>query len=106
MVDLYGERGYIFANVVPQLSPNIEDKTVGVSFQVNEDDPVKVREIHITGNDKTRDKVIRREIRVNEQELINTRLLRRSFQRLNNLNFLRILKSCRSRSSRDGLIWK
>lgn len=87
MVDLYGERGYIFANVVPQLSPNIEDKTVDVSFQVTEDDPVKVREIHITGNDKTRDKVIRREIRVNEQELINTRLLRRSFQRLNNLNF-------------------
>lgn len=87
MVDLYGERGYLFANVVPQLSPNIEDKTVDISFQVTEDDPVKVREIHITGNDKTRDKVIRREIRLNEQELVNTKLLRRSFQRLNNLNF-------------------
>ncbi len=87
MVDLYGERGYIFANVVPQLSPHLEDKTVDVTFQVSEDDPVKVREIHITGNDKTRDKVIRREVRVNEQELVNTRLLRRSFQRLNNLNF-------------------
>jgi outer membrane protein insertion porin family len=87
MVDLYGERGYIFANVVPQLSPNLENKTVDVTFHVTEDDPVKVREIHITGNDKTRDKVIRREIRVNEQELVNTKLLRRSFQRLNNLNF-------------------
>jgi len=87
MVDLYGERGYIFANVVPQLSPHLEDKTVDVTFQVTEDDPVKVREIRITGNDKTRDKVIRREIRVNEQELVNTKLLRRSFQRLNNLNF-------------------
>lgn len=87
MVDLYGERGYIFANVVPQLSPNIEDKTVDVTFQVTEDDAVRVREINITGNDKTRDKVIRREIRVNEQEVVNTRLLRRSFQRLNNLNF-------------------
>lgn len=87
MVDLYGERGYIFANVVPQLSPHLEDKTVDVTFHVTEDDPVKVREIHITGNDKTRDKVIRREIRVNEQELVNTKLLRRSFQRLNNLNF-------------------
>lgn len=87
MVDLYGERGYIFANVVPQLSPHLEEKTVDVAFQVTEDDPVKVREIHITGNDKTRDKVIRREIRVNEQELVNTKLLRRSFQRLNNLNF-------------------
>ena len=87
MVDLYGERGYIFANVVPQLSPHIEDKTVDVAFQVTEDNQVKVREIHITGNEKTRDKVIRREIRVNEQEVVNTKLLRRSFQRLNNLNF-------------------
>jgi len=87
MVDLYGERGYIFANVVPQLSPHIEDKTVDVNFQVTEDNQVKVREVNITGNDKTRDKVIRREIRVNEQEVVNTKLLRRSFQRLNNLNF-------------------
>ncbi|MBI3802831.1 MAG: outer membrane protein assembly factor BamA [Nitrospirae bacterium] len=87
MVDLYGERGYIFANVVPQLNPHLEDKTVDITFQVAEDDPVKVREIRITGNDKTRDKVIRREVRVNEGELINTKLLRRSFQRLNNLNF-------------------
>jgi outer membrane protein insertion porin family len=87
MVDLYGEQGYLFANVVPQLSPNGEAKTVNIKFQVTEEDPFKVREIRITGNDKTRDKVIRREIRVNEQEVVNTKLLRRSFQRLQNLNF-------------------
>ncbi|MFY9270212.1 MAG: outer membrane protein assembly factor BamA [Candidatus Manganitrophaceae bacterium] len=87
MVDLYGERGYIFANVVPQLNPRFEERVVDVAFQVSEDAEIKVREIHIAGNDKTRDKVIRREIRVNEQEVVNTKLLRRSFQRLNNLNF-------------------
>lgn len=87
MVDLYGEDGYIFANVVPQLAPDLENKTVDVTFQITEENQVRVREINISGNDKTRDKVIRREIRVNEQEVINTRLLRRSFQRLQNLNF-------------------
>ncbi len=87
ITDHYGEQGYIYANVVPDLRPNPENLTVDVTFHVIEGEPVKVREIHISGNNKTRDKVIRREIRVNEQELVNTKALRRSFQRINNLNY-------------------
>ncbi len=87
IVDLYGEQGYLFSNVVPQLNPELASKTVDITFQVTEEDQFKVREIQITGNNKTRDKVIRREIRLNEQEVVDTKLLRRSFQRLQNLNF-------------------
>jgi len=87
MTDHYGEKGYIYANIVPDLAPSEADLRVDVFFRVVEGEPVKVREIHISGNNKTRDKVIRREVRVNEQEKINTKALRRSFQRLNNLNY-------------------
>ena len=87
MTNLYGERGYLFANVIPQISPHPGEKEVDILFQVSEQESVKVRQIHITGNDKTRDKVIRREIRLNEGEQVDTKLLRRSFQRINNLNF-------------------
>jgi len=87
MVDLFGEEGYIYANVVPQLNARQDENIVDIVFRVSEGDRAKVREIHISGNTKTRDKVIRREIRVNEQEMVNTKLLRRSFQRLQNLNF-------------------
>jgi len=87
MVDHYGERGYIYANINPNIQPGAAARTVDVVFQIVEGEPVTVREIHISGNDKTRDKVIRREIRVNEQETINTKGLRRSFQRLYNLNY-------------------
>ncbi len=83
----YGEKGYIYTNVVPDLRPNPGNRTVDLSLHIIEGEPVKVREIYISGNNKTRDKVIRREIRINEQELVNTKALRRSFQRLNNLNF-------------------
>lgn len=48
---------------------------------------MRIRQINIYGNDKTRDNVIRREIRVDEQDVIDTASLKRSFQRLNNLNF-------------------
>lgn len=87
MTDAYGQRGYIFARVVPNLDPDTEAQTVDLTFVVQEGGPVHVRHVTILGNDKTRDKVIRREIRVNEEEVINTQALRRSFQRLNNLNF-------------------
>ncbi|HIE64883.1 MAG: outer membrane protein assembly factor BamA [Nitrospira sp.] len=87
IVDLFGEKGYIYANVVPQLNARQGEDIVDIVFRVSEGDRAKVREIHISGNTKTRDKVIRREIRVNEQEMVNTKLLRRSFQRLQNLNF-------------------
>lgn len=87
MVDLYGEKGYIYANVAPRLNARQGENVVDIAFRVTEGDRAKVREIHISGNNKTRDKVIRREVRVNEQEMVNTKLLRRSFQRLQNLNF-------------------
>jgi len=48
---------------------------------------MRIRQININGNEKTKDNVIRREIRVDEQDVIDTPALKRSFQRLNNLNF-------------------
>jgi outer membrane protein insertion porin family len=48
---------------------------------------MRIRQINIHGNDKTKDNVIRRELRVDEQDVIDTPSLKRSFQRLNNLNF-------------------
>ncbi|MBI5745641.1 MAG: outer membrane protein assembly factor BamA [Nitrospirae bacterium] len=87
ITDMYGEKGYVFAQAVPQMSSNRETRSVDITFDINEGDQVRVREINIYGNDKTRDKVIRREIKVTEQDIVNTRDLKRSFQKLNNLNF-------------------
>ncbi len=87
VTDEYGTKGYLFTQVFPRLNPDPSSRTVDVVLEVREQGPVVVRRVNILGNDKTRDKVIRREIRVDEQEVIDTQSLRRSFQRLNNLNF-------------------
>jgi len=87
ITDLYGEKGYIYANVVPQFSPNAETRAVNLLLEVNEENQIRVRQINIFGNEKTRDKVIRRELKVDEQEVMDTVALRRSFERLRNLNF-------------------
>ncbi len=87
VTDLYGSKGYSFAEVVPNVNPNNEERTVGITFNIKEGEMMRIRQINIYGNDKTRDNVIRREIRVDEQDVIDTASLKRSFQRLNNLNF-------------------
>ncbi|WP_413934416.1 outer membrane protein assembly factor BamA [Nitrospira sp. BLG_1] len=87
LTDLYGSKGYSFAEVVPSVNPNNEERTVAIIFSLKEGEMMRIRQININGNDKTRDNVIRREIRVDEQDVIDTASLKRSFQRLNNLNF-------------------
>lgn len=87
VTDMYGSKGYSFAEVIPSVNPNNEERTVTIIFNIKEGEMMRIRQINIYGNDKTRDNVIRREIRVDEQDVIDTASLKRSFQRLNNLNF-------------------
>ena len=85
--DLYGDRGYAFAEVSPNVNPNMTDRTAAIILTISEGELMRIRQININGNEKTKDNVIRREMRVDEQDVINTPALKRSFQRLNNLNF-------------------
>ena len=87
ITDLYGAKGYAFADVVPNVTPDNNARTATIILNVKEGEMMRIREIHVTGNDKTRDNVVRRELRLDEQDVIDTLALKRSFQRLNNLNF-------------------
>ena len=92
IIEKYGEKGYAFANVIPAIDPNKNTKLVDITLNITEKDKVKINRINIFGNDVTKDKVIRREIRVTEQEIINTKELKRSYQKLNNLNFFETIE--------------
>ena len=85
--ELYGSKGYAFADVSPSVTPDAVTKTAKILFHIKEGDLIRIRQIRITGNDKTRDNVIRRELRINEQEVTDTVSMKRSYQRLTNLNF-------------------
>ncbi|OGB86484.1 outer membrane protein assembly factor BamA [candidate division TM6 bacterium RIFCSPHIGHO2_12_FULL_38_8] len=67
---LCGEYGYIFADIDPHLEVHDEDKTVTISFNLDLKDQVYLNRLTIRGNKKTRDKVIRRQILLDEGELI------------------------------------
>lgn len=67
----YGDRGYAFANIDPKIIPDKQSLTVDVSFIIEKGKEIYVRRIDISGNTRTRDKVIRREIPIEEQSLYN-----------------------------------
>jgi len=86
MQDLYGTRGYIEfsagANTVPGTG-----KTIDVSFNMDEGVQSYVEHINISGNTRTRDKVIRREFPLTPGEVFNTVRVDAGKQRLMNLNY-------------------
>ena len=87
ITELYSNNGYALASVVPDLQPDEQNATVKVSLGISEGDKYKMGRIEISGNTKTRDKVIRREVRVDEGETFNSSKLKRSYERINNLGF-------------------
>ncbi len=87
IAELYSENGYAIANVTPDLTPDENNKLVEVFLKIDEGDKYSIGKIEISGNTKTRDKVIRREVRLDEGDTFNSKLLKRSYERINNLNF-------------------
>ena len=85
--DLYSESGYALITVTPDLIADESRKTVRVVMKIDEGDKYKIGRIEISGNTKTRDKVIRREVRFSEGDTFNSALIKRSHEKINNLNF-------------------
>lgn len=101
IIDLYGEHGYAFANITPDIRPEDVSQKVDIIFVIEKGEKIKIRRINIGGNEKTRDKVIRREIRLSELDYFNTSALRRSFQRINNLNYFENIEIIPETVSKD-----
>jgi outer membrane protein insertion porin family len=85
--DLYKDAGYAYVNILPQTAIDASGRTVDVVFEVQKGQQVYFGRINIRGNTKTRDKVIRREMRVYEGELYNQTRLDRSKRLIQALGF-------------------
>jgi outer membrane protein insertion porin family len=82
-----GTLGYAFVDVRPQVKRDREAGTIDITYEVREGPKVFVERIDITGNQRTRDEVIRRELRISEGDAFNASNIRVSRRRLRNLNF-------------------
>jgi len=80
--DYYGQRGYLNTTVRPLYIPTVSNHVVDIEYKVQEGYLTKINDIIITGNVRTKDKVIRRELLVYPGEIYNTVKLRTSENRL------------------------
>lgn len=87
VTEKYGDLGYAFANVIPKVRPNESTKKVDVTFEIDKGHKVYFGKINVIGNSKTRDKVIRRELKIVEGELYNETRKRESLENVQRLGF-------------------
>ncbi|MBP9865598.1 MAG: outer membrane protein assembly factor BamA [Candidatus Omnitrophica bacterium] len=83
----YFERGYMEARIVPDVRLNRDTGKVDVLYEIEEGDVIFVDKVIVRGNTKTRDIVIRRELRIHPGERFDGTKIERSKERLNNLGF-------------------
>jgi outer membrane protein insertion porin family len=87
ITDVYYDSGYAYANITPVTAVNAEAKTIDLTFDVQKGSQVTIERIDIVGNTKTRDKVIRRQLRVYEGELFSGSGMRKSKEKVTQLGF-------------------
>jgi len=83
----FKDRGYANATVSTDHKVDPDTLTFGVTFRVQKGDPVYIRRIEVQGNRSTRDKVVRREMKIDEGELYSSSKIRRSKSRIQVLGF-------------------
>lgn len=89
LTEVAGLRGYAFVDIRPQVRRNRAERTVDVTYVINEAPRVYVEEIKIIDNVRTHDKVIRRELRMVEGDAYNSSRLNRSEVRVRSLQFFK-----------------
>lgn len=83
----YGDLGYAYTNVIPKTRFHDEERKVDLTFELDKGNKVYFGKINVLGNSKTRDKVVRRELRILEGELYNETRRRKSLENIQRLGF-------------------
>lgn len=84
-----GTKGYAFAEVHPRIARNRDTNTIDVIMKIDQGPRVYIEKINIVGNNRTLDKVIRREFRLVEGDAFNRALVDRSRTRIRGLGFFK-----------------
>lgn len=87
ITDVYGDAGYAYADIKPLTDVNPGKKTIDVTLDIKTNDIVYIERIDISGNVRTRDKVIRRELELGEGDQYRSSELKRSRNNLKRLGY-------------------
>ncbi len=101
LTEKFANQGYAHAEIFPLTTTDEENRLVHVTFEIEKKRQASFEKIQIVGNTKTRDKVIRRELRVAEEELYSAIGLGKSKDRLKRTGFFKEVELTTSRGSAE-----
>lgn len=101
---MYREKGYIFSRVIPQESISITTREVFYKVNIQEGEIGRIERIIVTGNEKTKDYVITRELDIHEGEIYNQAKVQRSMEKLYNTQFFKDVRPEPRPGSVEGLM--
>ncbi|MBU6376182.1 MAG: outer membrane protein assembly factor BamA, partial [Bdellovibrionales bacterium] len=87
LTEKYQDLGYAFTNVVPKMAIRDETRTVDLDYSFEKGELVYFGQITVVGNSKTHDKVVRRELKIEEGQLYSGSRLRQSRENVERLGF-------------------
>ncbi len=87
---VYSEEGYIFTNIVPDRKKN--GRIIDIAFHINEGNPAVIRRVNITGNERTKERTIRRELVIAPGDLFRRSRIIRSQRELQQLGFFQDIR--------------
>jgi outer membrane protein insertion porin family len=101
LTEKFANQGYANVDISPETAIDSKNLLVNIVFEIEKKKRVSFEKIQVVGNTKSRDKVIRRELRVEEGELYNSTALNQSRDRLKRLGFFKEVDLSTSRGSTD-----
>jgi len=106
--DAYGQYGFIDFTAEPDFDIDDAAKKINLTLRFDEQKQYYVRRINFSGNTTTRDKVIRRELLIDEGQLFNKRYWDISILRLNQLNYFDKIEADKAvelqKNSKEGTV--
>ncbi len=97
LTDKYGDLGYAYADVNPRTNFQDEEGILDLNYEITKGQRVYFGEISISGNTKTRDNVIRRELEIFDSELYSGSKLSKSKYNINRVGFFEEVQPIKNR---------
>lgn len=102
LTDVYADKGYAFANITPLTKLTTDTRTIDITFDMEKGEKVYIERINVAGNLKTRDKVLRREVKLAEGDLYSSTAIKRSKQSLTNLGYFEEVNLATAKGSAEN----
>ena len=102
--DMYKDKGFAYANLVPRYKVDQAHRTVSMRIVIQKGKPVHIGRIEFRGNTRTMDKVMRLRLKINEGDLYSETKLKKSRTEVIRLGFFKKVTYTTQRGSSDALM--